>query len=668
MKLAWTEAVLMLAWLMVAGGSAAQQEGLVPMNPQPRTDQQGNEWYVEQNGMLSRQGGGRSILSGAMMLMVGPEQFYCHQPMGTPDGREAVLTSPQPMAGGLTVTRQIRFLEKEGGIRYVESFANNTAADISTTVEIRSNFSGQVKNLVTDLGRVNSGSLQKGESGMVVLPSGGNFNAWLFTVCAPKSAVKPRVASVNQYQMSFFFPLTVPAGRSISLLHTATQAKLPLRPDAEDMARVLKPFALSRQMKDLPKGVVRGLVNVRSGASAAGDLAGWFPDAILDIPRGAVDVLAMGEGTRLHGRAMCASLTLDHRFGTVALEWDKVVALSGGRHGSGTSRIWLADGQVLEGRLKAQELKFVLTSGLSMALEIDKLDRLVRAGTGAAVWPDKVSALVETWQGERLALREGAALQLQAQTVWGGGSWDLKDIAAWAPAEEEGSEAALLVLKDGSRLRAWWGGAGSQRWPTVLFGDREIAGSMVRAMVVAPEQNQPEEELENEPAVNFAELAGEQRLVASMASPLLHVVTEAGVVPLELGSLREMRNITEETGPAEVGEAPWFQMDLWGGGSLRGQLQEVVLPFAVGSETWMVPAREVLRVRHPVPRIAEATLTRIGELLRDLGHDDWRRREGATEELKSLGELARGSLQEAFNQTEDEEVKRRIQSILGEVD
>jgi hypothetical protein len=159
--------------------------------------------------------------------------------------------------------------------------------------------------------------------------------------------------------------------------------------------------------------------------------------------------------------------------------------------------------------------------------------------------------------------------------------------------------------------------------------------------------------------------------MAAPSDALLHLVTAGGVVPLDSSLLREMRNVTEEAQqgtPAAADDTAIFQVQLWGGGSVLGRLRESGLHFAVGGADWFVPGNEIVRLVNPTPKITDSTLARIGTLLRDLGNDDWKTREKASAELKSLGELAKPSLQEALKQTEDAEVKRRIEQLLGEID
>ncbi len=644
-----------------------QQPGMVPINPQPLTDKQGNSWYVEQNGMLSRQGGGNSILSGAMMLIMGNDQFYCNQPMGTPDGKELFMTGQQPMMG-LQVSRSIRFLEKEGGLRYLEMFTNTTANDVTATVELRQNFNGQVKGLVTNQGRPNNGTLEKDESGIAVLPGGMNVSSYLFTLCGPRSTGKPRIASQNQYQMSFFYTFTVPAGKTASVLHTVTQGKLSVRPDAADLEKILRPFELSRQLRDLPKGTAPTLVNLKASGSGPMDIAAWFPDEILGVKREMLDVLAMKEGTRLRGRATCARFTVNHRLGKIIVPWEKVIALTGGKQGDGEPRVYLADGQILRGDIQAEELQFVMASGVALTLEIGQLDRLVKGGNGEApVWPKEISALVELASGERWAITQGSSFPLVLSSPWGVLNVKLEELATLTPPQED-APAPLAVLANGTKIRVWLGAQDAITVPTVSLGVQKISGVKIQAIVVGQAVKADEDFSEDEEVLlaPVAELTGGQRLVAPVAEAKLHAVTAGGVVALDPASIKEMRNVSEDIAVTGTDEAPWFQMELWGGGNVLGQLREATVRFRMPGGEWTITAQDIARVVNPSPKITEATLARIGQLLRDLGHEDWKTREKAMSELRGLGEMAKPSLQEGFKQTEDAEVKRRIETLLSE--
>lgn len=668
----WQMILFLLITVLSGPGTTPAQQALVPASQQIRRDRQGNEWNVEQNGTISRSGGGgNSILSGAAMLMVGNDQFYCNQPMATADGKELVLQGSQPMMGALQVTRQVRFLEKEGGLRYLEIFLNPTNRDIAATVELRQNFSRQVKRFLADSGRTSSGTLEKGETGIAIIPDVASGTGWFFTYGTAQSQVKPRISANNQqYQMSAFFSITVPAGKTVCLMHTIAQARLPVQPDKGDLEKVFKPVALARHLRELPKSMGALVVNLRGAGSGALELSVWFPDELMGIKREAVDVLAMGEATRLRGRATCAKLVLHHPLGEAIIPWEQVAAIAGGRHDGGT-RIHLVDGQIFRGRLEAEELKFTLGNGLKMDLKIGELDRLVLSQPAAAGnWPEGVAALLETWNGERWVVRDSSGARLLLSGVWGQRDTPLSALQGITSSMEEGA-GSMVSFRDGSRLRVWLGTDGGVEFQSPLFSTKQrVPGLQIKGLIVASAENAEAhiQNAEEDPTAAFVELPADQRLVAPLADATLHVITSGGAVPLDPAGIKEMRNVTDDIEQLTTDDAPWFQIELWGGGSVLGQLRESSVTFRIPGGEWAIPSSEVLRIANPVPKIADATLTKVGQLIRELGSDDWRTREKATGELRLLGELARSSMEEALRQAEDPEVKRRLESVLNEAE
>jgi hypothetical protein len=166
---------------------------------------------------------------------------------------------------GFNVTRRIRFMEKEGGLRYIEQLTNTLGRDVTITLEIRHSFSGGARAFMTDRARLSNGSLEAGESGIIVQPGQGNSSApaLICTVTTPQSADKPRVSGRNQYQLSFFHTLTVPAGKSASILHTLGQVKTSLTPDEEELQRLFRPLAFSRMVKEIPRDILPTIANLK---------------------------------------------------------------------------------------------------------------------------------------------------------------------------------------------------------------------------------------------------------------------------------------------------------------------------------------------------------------------------------------------------------------------
>jgi hypothetical protein len=72
-------------------------------------------------------------------------------------------------------------------------------------------------------------------------------------------------------------------------------------------------------------------------------------------------------------------------------------------------------------------------------------------------------------------------------------------------------------------------------------------------------------------------------------------------------------------------------------------------------------------VQVPSPVVPENLRTKIAQLIRQLGDPEYPRRRAARDELKSLGHLGKGQLNEAVGQTADVEVRRAIEKLLEEL-
>lgn len=648
--------------LAITSGGFAQQGALVPWNQSSHTDKAGNEWNLEQNGMINRPNSGNSVIGGCASLLIGNQQFYCNQPMATPDGREIVMTGGQPL-GGMSVTRRARFLDKEGGVRFIEQVTNSLGRDTTITVEIRHNFNNNGRTFITDRARILNGALDVGESGVTILPGQGSAGAssLLLTFASPRSTDKPRITTRNQYQLSTFHTFTVPAGKTAAIIHTIGMAKTSLSPDEAELQKAFRPLALARMSRDIPRDIAGTIMNLKSSQSPE-ILKSWFPPNRWGIKPDNFDVLAIGDGTRLKGKSHCAKLRLKHALGAIDVPWENVAALAGARFtGAGRGAVWLRDGGLLFGEIETDALQFTLVSGLDMNLNASELDRLVLSGSlNDGKWPDGVAAFVETTNGDRLALTETAAT-LPMLSLWGEWLLELKEVADFT-APEEGALSGLARLRDGTRIRLL-PSAGTVSLATKRFGAQAMPLTDIRQIVTAEAAKLAEND-DAQPAQSFVELAGGQRLVGRVTGERIRMATSGGLVELSPASIRDMHDVTEEQDTRDNADGRIFQADLWGGGTVMGTCADAVMPVAGKGFDWSVPVHHITRVCNPVPKIESAVMAKIGALIRDLGSETWKAREAATAQLKELGALARPSLQEAAKQSTDAEVIRRIEELL----
>jgi hypothetical protein len=215
----------------------------------------------------------------------------------------------------------------------------------------------------------------------------------------------------------------------------------------------------------------------------------------------------------------------------------------------------------------------------------------------------------------------------------------------------------LLCLRDGTRVRAL-PQAGKVKLKTKSLGEQEIDLADMRRLITPLVTTVSDED--SEPATSFLELAGEQRVVARVTAATLTLLTEGGPLSLSPGSIRELRDVSEDEGAA----VRVFEADLWGGGIVKGTLENDLVHAEGRGLSWDIPSRQLVRMSNPVPVTDHTLMRRIGQLIQDLGHEQWKTREAASTALRELGPLARASLQEPMKSATDAEVVRRLEELM----
>jgi hypothetical protein len=642
--------LLLLTGEMLAGAGLAQTSPvMLPYSPGMMTDSKGHEWYVEQNGSLQRQGDSPSMIGSCAVLQIAGQTFYSQQAQVTPDGREMRMTSPQAM-GGVNVTRTLTLMDREGALRYVEELTNTTARDLSLSVELRHGFGGSAREVVSDLGRVFKDGLTDQESGIAGLPQDaeGRTSALLILARSPRSMLPLKIRVQNKYQVSITCLLTLAAGETCSLVHALAQVDLPPSADAARLGRAFAPLRLDKLAKSLPKSVLKTAVNL-GGPVFSLNPDSWFPKDCWGMTPTGSDQLALGKGSLLKGRVEADSIGWSRGNLTLQVPRERVAAVSGPAFtGDGRSWIWLRDGQRWLGAAERPEWKFVLNN--SAELPVKNLDRLVFARSSDE-WRKPEGLLIELASGERLSVVPSGDVALKSE--WG------KLVTPWAGLlacqKPEGTEGGLFFLRSGSRVRARFESP-RLKVKTTEWGEQEIAAEEL-CRLIAPAAELEEEE----PVQSYLDLVEDQRLVGRVTASSLTLLTEAGPLKLSPSLIRELREVGEEDAEARPRV---FEADLWGGGVVRGPLQTEVLPVEGEGFRWELPVRQVVRLVNPVP-VTDATLMRrIGQLVQELGHDQWKVREAATNALREMGPLAHAGLREALKSATDAEVVRRLEELL----
>jgi len=660
---------------------------LVPATFVNKVDALGFNWDINhQTGQVNR--GTNYCFNGAQVLQVNGRNFSSNQPKMTADGSEYVLTSTS--VPGLEVTRRIRLDAKAGAVRYVDSFKNTGASAVNVSVTLRTQMGSQCQAVVSDLGTPNPTSLGKKGCGIFVIQRPQyNRPSLLLYLASARSKLKPTISNQNNYTFQSMYNLTVPPRKSVSVLHGIAQRRTNTTPDPKTLAGLFKPFKSRKWLSGLPADVRRTIVNARGlgfgAGGAARELVGLEQ---LDVARGNQDVLALGEETRLTGTATCARLVVRSGYGEATVPFEKVAALVGAKSRSGGPRVHLRDGQVFGGTIETEGFRFTMSSGLTMDLRMEALDRLVTSAAASDGDPgEKVSAWIETVDGDRLSLvRSGRTagledppvssrfaervrsdnergdpnIRLSAATPWGQRDIRLADLRSLRSAASP-SLGHRVALKDGSRFLAFLDNRAVEL-DTLLFGTRKFEPAQIRAIVARGNGASEEDDAEDIDSPHLV-LVGENMLAGRIDLAEVRFVTFGEVIPVPPEQMRSLRNVSDEDG-TRFGGGQTFSADVWAGGTVVGRIMEVVLPVRVGDEVWQVPTRDIVDVIVPSPTVPDALRGKIARLIRDLGHPDWETREAATGELKELGYLARTQLAEALRAATDPEVRRRAQDLL----
>lgn len=653
--------LLVLAWQ--APNATAKDERLVQANFRTQPDAKGFNYTADQHGRMNSNYGW--LYSGFQINRAG---LSVQQRMMTPDGSEYVLKG---RIHTFNVTRRMKIDRKVGGVRMVEILQNTSNTPQAAQLILYAQLNYRYQRVLTNTGRNASGTLQKKEFGIVGLLQGVQ-GAALYHVSSPTSRVKPSVVVQNNQQIQFHFNLQVPAGATVAIMHGGVILRQTPGNSAKALGSLFKPFRTRKYQRDLPKAVRRAIIN--GGGTGGGDASIPTIEQELDVSPGTLDQLAFSEETLLQGTATCNKLTVETVHGVVEVPFDRVGAIVGLRSKALTPRVLLHDGQRLMGRIASEGLRFQMTSGMAIDLDVAKLDRLIlrdpkkAAAPGgvreATTGPD-VSYLVETFEGNRLRTQKQTE-QFGVVTQWGEMTVPIEELKRLYLAGDE-TPGYWIELTDRSRFRAFVRDS-EVAMKSDLFGTVTLSPHQLRRVVAVRRMSRAQREREDDDDLvrPHIVLGGGDLFVGRIDLDALHFLGPGGAVPQPPAQIRHLHNTLKGAAPA-IGDGLRFRADIWGGGHVTGELQELVVPVQTTRGRLRVPVRDLLDVHVPTPMVPEVLRGRLQELLRDLGHPEWEKREAASIALAELGPLAQAALERVVRETKDPEVERRARRLLDKL-
>ncbi|MBN1807623.1 MAG: hypothetical protein JW909_01045 [Planctomycetes bacterium] len=668
-------AVALLAAVLAAAGTAraagvspprqsGRRTNLVPATWSYISDAQGYRWDLNNRGMVND--GTSDCFDGGLVLNVNGQQFNGNTCQMTPDGSEYYLES---LMASAKVERIVLVDKTDCVARYVE-FIENTGTSTGTyTLQVFSCLGGSSQNCVSDMGRASPTSLDKKEGGIVAVqyPNGGRPSV-LFAVAHPKTRKKPDVSvDGNRRNYSTTYTLKLRPGEKAAVMHLVAQRRFTSpTPTAKELAAEYKLLYSKKWLKTVPAKYRRYLANwTRSGIYGPDSSAFWSMPEELGISQETTDILAVGETSRLHGKASCSKLTVTGRFGATEIPFEDVAAVTGLRYSGRKGSVYLRNGELLRGEIAAGDLAFTMQTGVTIAVSMKGLDRLVLHGDKKDGKPaEGAAALLETYDGNRLLVKPDGCDAFSFLTAWGAYTARIDEMESLKPTESE-PLGFMLRLKDGTSMFGFLDAPGF-KLQTVRFGQVQFGSGEIRRLAFISESGS----LKEDPAEIVRPhliLAGENVIVGDIDLPVMDFVLSGEVVPVPPNQVRSMVNagVNAEGGGLDMNVL--FTVELWGGGLLNGSMRENRLPVRVGQQVWRIPVNDILEVRVPSPAVPDNLRDKIAQMIRELGHPEWEVREAATTGLLELGALARMQLDEARKHTTDPEVRRRAERLLEEI-
>ena len=637
---------------------------LTGFDNQPRSDGKGGSWDFNNGSHFDEQ---QSLYARFGYLSSGPNTGGMNgQVQQTADGSELVVTG-QLNAGGqnLTVARRIRFDAKLGLVRLIEIVDNpgRSQAQVQLSVGYNSYYGGGAMPLTGELGGAIGNALGPKEGGLIVGVNpnmhGNQGRELVWWLADPRSPNKPAIQQGGRHGngMSVTWALTIPAGRSAAVMHLMALRQ----PGANDAKTLQQLFAAGRVravIADLPPALRAIIVNHRFGGGGGDEaLPLAIPDELLSARGEDADLVALGANTRLRGEAAAGDLALRLEGGrTLRIPWRDLLALRGG---DGLTRVFLHDGQAIDGELSGGTLSFTLLTGQAITLPLAKAGWVVRRPQPPAANDGVLAELID---GQRLAGPVGAH-RLRAATAWGPIDVPLAEVAMLRPAEGGGHTVELV---DGTRVHVFLT-AGELPIEHRQLGRIALPWwkvASLRAFGAAKPAADSDAD-SGERSAPHVTLAGGQVITGRIESAELRVVLSGNVITMPPEQIRRLVNVDLEGG--EVTARPRLRLELWSGDTIEGALAEGMLTVRGSGGVFAIPLGEVQEAVVPTPTIPAATRTRIADLITDLGHADWTRRESAMQSLQRMGAIVRQPVEDAARVATDPEVKHRLDQVLQQI-
>jgi len=596
-------------------------------------DGKGYSWQLTRQGALLS--GGVPYFQAAMQLKLGSNKFEAQRAFrldGGEVGDGGARIELRSSVGQVSVTRDVWFDSDRSGVRYLDVFENPDDQPFHVDVTYTTSYQNPWQDLHAEDGRVLGAGKENGldgrDYGMVVkFSQAEGRHDTLLLIADEDREQKPEIGfSENHRELTLSYPLEIPAGGKVALVHWVLQRGMTSAREADQM---LRPFYLRRRLIEpaVPTELAKSVENfsIRAGDAApdAKNLAALVTlNQLLDafeIQRTTDDVLWISASNQLAGEVSDeAKVEVMTRYGKRAATMAEVAAIQGGAGFGRTPRVFLRDGRVWAGAVTTEGLRLQSPDGVAMNnLNVAELELLLlHLGVDDGLPPvtvdggDKPPVFVALRSGDVMAVAVDQQNRIEMLSPWGTDSASFGDIESLSYANFN-APRYRLHNRDGSRLTVFLaGGKGpffeakpgdpataepsdgaATTTPVPAVADivglwhygSATGGSGLEEFWLEVEDVAPVDDLN----LPMCLLQGNNLLHADLETEALHLVSGTSVTRLVPAEIIAVRRSDETDNEAD----PIFEVELRGGDRLVGRLREKAIALRSSTRLWNVPVQ-----------------------------------------------------------------------------
>ena len=583
----------------------AKEERLIQANFNKKTDKLGFRWDINSAGSI--RDGSNDCFDTGLRLRINGSEFNGDKNMMTPNGTEYVLSSNNAnynMAKNLNVTRRIFLDMARGGARYLDIIKNNSKHLQTINLENYTSLGGSCQFAIASDGKpFQGGKLGKKQIGFATISQSRNSRpSVIFLVAAANSKVKPLIQINSNRQVKFTFNnVKIKPGKTVVIGYWVLQRK---NLTAANIGKAIAPFYKQRYIKpNIPKKIKKYLLNMKMLNPAEemmeslvqpminlADECGVFPDE-----KGRA-ILWLGQDEKLVGKLSMKGLSIKTAYGKCEVAADQVGIIVGGAGVNRPMRVFLRNGEIIEGVIEGKDMVFQPESYSNPLPLVPERMNILFTGNFLKPYVKTPEAMtfLQTNDGNRLLVSDPNLVVFNVATPWGiftlnGGKLDYLLVV------RDPVPQYRIGLKSGARFNAMMLKRGIMV-DTLRFGKVELTTDRIKSWHLLDLKKKDQvgvlERLETYELRNGQVLLpGDSIFDAELDMDKLNIVTPLGVNAQNGKDILEIERLDSE------GTYPKFAVRVSNGTKYEGSFAHPFLSFKYGKRTWRFPVQHVRHYR-----------------------------------------------------------------------